>query len=208
MPKRRSPLAFTIRIIPLEPGGHEVETSPHHPIIEETVGDVLRGRVSIRTDRRTDITALADRSFPPQATGPIAPAYVRRGFLQLAEVGAEDLRHANNVVVGYLYDAVVSGILGSLHERGLDMGDAPILEIDDGPIPQMRSATHSWWRDVRHVVTARDGGTVVRLRGIPRGEAFSEWGNQRILATFNRRLASALGIPVSSLPARTRLQAV
>lgn len=195
MPKRRPPLAFTIRISPLDAGGHAVETLPNHPAIEETVEDVLRGRVSIRTDAPTVIIARVDRSVPVWSDGPIAPRRVRLGILQLAEVGAEHLHEANNVVIGYLYDAVVSAILGSLHDRGLRPGDAPTIELDDGPIPQFRTTTHSWWRDVRHVVVSRDTGTVIRLRGIPRSEPFSEWANARILRTFRRRLDAAIATP-------------
>ncbi len=192
MPKRRPPLAFTIRISPLDAVGHSVETVPRHPAIEETVEEVLRGRVSIRTDAPTVITARADRSVPAWSDGPIAPRRVRLGILQLAEVGAEHLHAANNVVIGYMYDAVVSAILGSLHDRGLRPGDAPAIELDDGPIPQFRTTTHSWWRDVRHVVVARDTGTVIRLRGIPRAEPFADWANARIRNAFARRLVAAL----------------
>lgn len=208
MPKRRTPLAFTIRIVPRTPQGYEVTTSPHHLAIEETVEEVVRGRVSLRDDRPTVITASVDAALHPWSDGPIAPTRVRYGLLQLAEVGAEDLRHIDRIVTGYLYDAVTSAVLGSMHERGFATDGSFALELDDGPIPQLRTATYSWWRDVRHVIVAHDGGTTVRLRGIPRSDPFAEWGNARILTAFRKRLAAALGVPAASIPAHTRTQAV
>ena len=192
MPIRRTPLSFTITITPRATGGHEAQTSPHHQMIEETIEEAVCGRVSVRTTRATIISALADRTAHPRADGPIAPNYVRRGILQLAAVGAEELCRANCIVEGYLYDAVVTAVVGSLRERGVTEAGTPTGELDDGPVPQMRTLTRWWWRDVQHVLIARDGGSTIRLRGIPRSEAFSSWGNARIRAAFERRLDAAL----------------
>lgn len=209
MPKRRTPLAFTITITPRPFGGWEVITDPYDQMIEQTIEEVVRGRVSLRSDRSTVITAtVATAVGGPWSNGPIAPTHTRRGMLQLAQVGAEHLRRADCIVTGYLYDTVVATVLASMHSRGLVPASPIVLDLDDGPIPQFRTATHSWWRDVGHVVVARDGGATVRLRGIPRADPFSTWGNARILSAFRPRLASALGVPVSALAIRSPLQAV
>ncbi|OGL95047.1 hypothetical protein A2348_04750 [Candidatus Uhrbacteria bacterium RIFOXYB12_FULL_58_10] len=206
MPERRTPLAFTIVITPNSRGGYEVETSPRHPLIAEVVETTLRGRVTLRRDQPTVITAPTNRSMPPMVNGFIAPRIILRGLLQLAEVGAEDLRQVELIVIGYLYDAVVAAVLGSLESRGFPTNGPPTIAIDDGPIPQIRTVTRSWWRDVRHVVMARDEGTVIRLRGIPRGEPFAKCGNDRILARFATRLAHELRVPVERIVIQDYLQ--
>lgn len=198
MPQAKPTLTFTITITPHDGGGYDVETDPCHPTIEETVEEVVKQRFTVCDDRPTRIVAYPNGEYGCLSDGPIAPARVRRGLIQLATVGAEDLKQANLIVIGYLYDAVVAALVGNMRERGLPQSAIPTLELDDGPIHQLRLANVCWWRDVRHVMVCLDETAHIRLRGIPRTETFSSWGNARILATFKRRLATALGIPISS----------
>lgn len=213
MPPQRPPRtpvpSFFIVITPIR-GGFDVVTDPPHLPIQEVVELTVRGRVAIRTDATTRIVASADRPGSPSCDQIIAPRPVRNGLLQLASIGAEELNQANLVVAGYLYDTVVAAIMGSLEERGIDITEEPlpIVTINDGPIPQLRTATRSWWRDVGHVVVSRKGGHVIRLRGIPANEPFAGWGNERILAIFTHRLARALGVSPDAIAARARLRAV
>lgn len=205
---RTPPLAFVITFTPRERGEFNVSVSPDHPAMLTTIEDFVRGYLSARADRSTTITAYADRSFRPDVDGPIGPKRVRTGLLQLAEIGASELADANRIVQGYLYDVVVGGILGSMREQGIVAGRSPTIEIDDSPIPQLRTVTRSWWHDVQHVVVGRAEGATIRLRGIPRNDPFANWANARILASCRRRFAAALGVPPSALIAHPRLQAV
>ncbi len=185
------PPDFSIVISPRERRGFDVSTTPYHAPIEETVTDVLRRRVAIRTDCMTIITAPTNGS-KPWIDQPVGPDEVRFGLLVLAQVGASELAHANRIVEGYRYDAVADAILGTMIGRNVPIRAARTIEIDDGPVPQLRTATYHWWSDVQHVVVARPGATSIRIRGIPRGDHFSAWGNARILSRFKRHLATAL----------------
>lgn len=204
---KRVPLAFSICITPLKVG-FTVETTPEHAFLGETVEDVVRGRVALRTDRSTTITAIAAGAPKPWADERIGPAIVRRGLLQLTQVGAEQLHHANGIVEGYLYDAAVSAILGSMRECGVPSTNALVVTIDPSVEPSMRVATYPWWRDMRHVVVSNDDGSLIRLCGIHHADPFAAWANARILARFRRRLAAHLGVSVASVPAFSGLKAV
>ena len=204
---KRAPLAFSIRITPLD-RGFSVETSPDHHVIRETVEDVMRGRVAINLDRSTTIAANASGTPKPWASERIGPHYVRRGLLQLAQVGAKDLHDANGIVEGYLYDASVSAILGSMRDGDVARNGAIVLTIDPSVIPQMRTATYCWWRDMRQGIVSNEDGSLIRLCGINHADPFAAWANARILARFRRRLAGQLGVPVATVPAFSGLRAV
>jgi len=205
--QKRVPLAFSIRITPLD-RGFSVETSPDHPVIRETVEEVVRGRVDIAVDRPTTIAANASGTPEPWASARIGPHYVRKGLLQLAQVGAKELFDANVVVEGYLYDASVSAILGSMRDGNVARDGAIVLTIDPSVIPQMRVSTYHWWRDMRQVVVSNEDGSLIRLCGVHHTEPFAAWANARILKRFRRRLAGQLGVPVSTVPAFSGLRAV
>ena len=205
--QKRAPLAFSIRITPQE-RGFSVETTPDHQAIKETVEDVMRGRVALSVDQSTVITALASGTPKPWSSERIGPAIIRRGLLQLTQVGAEQLHHANGVVEGYLYDASVSAILGSMRDRDVSKDGAIVVTIDPSVIPQMRTATYCWWRDMRQVVVSNDDGSLIRLCGIHHADPFAAWANARILKRFRRRLAGQLGVPVATVPAFSGLRAV
>ncbi len=206
-PAKRVPLAFSIRITPQD-RGFSVETTPDHPVIRETVEDVVRGRVAIVVDRSTTISANASGTPKPWASERIGPHYVRRGLLQLAQVGAKDLFEANAVVDGYLYDASVSAVLGSMQDGNVARDGAVVVTIDPSVIPQLRVATYHWWRDMRQVIVSNEDGSLIRLCGVHHAEPFATWANARILARFRRRLAAHLGVPVSTVPAFSGLRAV
>ncbi len=206
-PAKRAPLAFSIRVSPLE-RGFGVDTAPEHADIKETVEEVVRGRVALCTDRTTTIAAVAAGAPRPWSDERIGPSIVRRGLLQLAQVGAEQLHRANGIVEGYLYDAAVSAILGSMREQNVPSTNALVLTIDPSVEPSMRVATYPWWRDMRHVIVSSDDGSLIRLCGVHHADPFASWANARILARFRRRLAAHLGVPVSTVPAFTGLRAV
>lgn len=206
---KRVPLAFSIRITPRQCAhGFDVETTPDHPVIRETVEEVVRGRVAINVDRSTIISAIASGTPKPSASERIGPHYVRKGLLQLAQVGAKDLFDANAIVDGYLYDASVGAILGSMSDGNVARDGAIVVTIDPSVIPQMRVATYHWWRDMLQVIVSNEDGSLIRLCGIHHAEPFAAWANARILKRFRRRLAAHLGVPVSTVPGFSGLRAV
>ncbi len=109
---------------------------------------------------------------------------------------------------GYLYDASVSAILGSMRDGNVAQDGAIVVIIDLSVIPQMRIATYCWWRDMRQVIVSSDDGSLIRLCGIHHSDPFAAWANARILYRFRRRLAAQLGVPVSTVPAFSGLRAM
>lgn len=198
----RPPHAFVIRIVP-RVRGLDVLTDPYHRVIQEMVEQTLRGRGAVDTDRTTIVAASATRAFRTYADGPIAPKPIRQDILTFAEIGVGELRRANDMVRGYLYDALVGSLLGTAWIQESIRTGSLTVRIAPSVVPCMRSSSYRWWRDMRQVAVANRDGIHIRLCGIEHSEPFVAWGNERIRKRFCRRLAQELGIPVSIIQDRS-----